>query len=1468
MPVFDPDKSTEIEDTGRRVSASTFADSSPSVKNIPVKNVMVAHDCPYTGKVTLCTVYHALMVRNIKCNLFNPFQVREAGTIINDIPMQHILHPVNEDHMIYDPETKASIRLSLQNTFSGFQTRPLTEFEVEHVDEYDLINLTPPYSVDSPWNPYDQAFSAREAEFLDCEGRLRLYDEGELRNMAPQDLLAQVSGVVTIEPEYEATATVLEYERLVSDVCSLSLENLDRDPANYKSSDSDPWRGDSPFAEVGTVEMELDDGDDDFMNATAASLSVFDDEGMLEALEFMQQKDKFAMAIGATYADPQEDELFESLGEVVQEAAATFASLRAGNSRGISAESLAKVWRINQQDAERTLNSTTQRHQQNLNTTLSRQFGTNDCQVRYNRLAGVFFTDTFFVKKKAKSTRGYTCCQVFVSDMGFIFVYCMEHQRHYEHALKAFSKEVGAPDTLVCDPHPSQISKKVRAYCQKIGTTLRALEARTQWADRAELYVGLLKEAVRKDLRESNAPLVLWDYAVERRALISNATAKNNFKLQGQTAHAKTLGEPPDISNLRWGFYEWCYYRDNDSFPFPREVLGRVLGPTKNAGNEMCQWVLNVNGNVLPRRSLRRLRADELRETNLSEARKRHTFDTAIYQRLGNSYTLAPPRPDNKLLAKLEEVTSDDDLRNEMPYTMPPAEGSPDVPVADLTDATGKPLTDRASLGVTDTLIGAEVVMEGEKGAKGICKVIRRHVDKEGKFVGTTSDKNEMNTMLFDCMCWDGKVRQYAANIIAQNILQRCDDDGRYSCELKEIIGHRRDGDAVRKEEMSSREGSKSRKSTKGWYFNCRWRDGSSEWISLADLKESYPVDVAVYVRANGIADEPAFQWWVPHTLRKADAIISAVKASMKKKNMKYGVRVPRNYEEAIRLDTINGNDLWRKAYEKEMANVGIAFQILAEGKRAPVGWRKSSVHLVFDVKMTGERKARLVKDGHRTPDPETSSYAGVVSRESVRIALTYASLMNIPVCAADIRNAYLSAKSSEEDFVICGKEFGLENVGRVALIRRALYGGKVAGRDYWLHMRKVLSTKLGFQSSRGDPDVWYREARRVKDNSPYYEYVLIYTDDILVISDRAEEILREEIGKGEDSFELKPESIGKPSQYLGGKLSEVKMNNGQRAWSFSSGQYVRESVKNVETYLESVHRKLPRRANTPLSQDYRPEVDVSAELSPGDAAYYQSLIGMLRWMVELGRIDICLETSMMSSHLALPREGHLLQVLHIFAYLKNHPNSAMVFDPTEWDVPAGKFKKEDWRYSIYGCEGLTEKLPDDMPKPLGKGMRLRVYVDSDHAGDQLTRKSRTGFIVFLNSAPIYWYSKRQGSLETSTYGAEFIAMKQACEYVRGLRYKLRSMGIPVDEPAFIFGDNQSVLHNTTKTGAVLKKKSSAIAFHYVREGVSRDEWRTEHISTHKNIADLLTKPLADRDKRWTFIATMLAYVAPAVYYK
>ena len=126
---------------------------------------------------------------------------------------------------------------------------------------------------------------------------------------------------------------------------------------------------------------------------------------------------------------------------------------------------------------------------------------------------------------------------------------------------------------------------------------------------------------------------------------------------------------------------------------------------------------------------------------------------------------------------------------------------------------------------------------------------------------------------------------------------------------------------------------------------------------------------------------------------------------------------------------------------------------------------------------MTLERKACQVKDGHWTPQPEWSTYAGVVSHESVQIALTYAALNGLPVCGADIQNAYLQAPASEKHFIVCGPEFGLEHQGRYAKIVCALYGGKSAGADYWRHIRCAMQ-EMGFQSCKADSDVWFRPAK------------------------------------------------------------------------------------------------------------------------------------------------------------------------------------------------------------------------------------------------------------------------------------------------------------------------------------------------------------------------------------------------------
>ena len=260
--------------------------------------------------------------------------------------------------------------------------------------------------------------------------------------------------------------------------------------------------------------------------------------------------------------------------------------------------------------------------------------------------------------------------------------------------------------------------------------------------------------------------------------------------------------------------------------------------------------------------------------------------------------------------------------------------------------------------------------------------------------------------------------------------------------------------------------------------------------------------------------------------------------------------------------------------------------------------------------------KACWVLDGHKTPDPVGSMYAGVVSHESICIAFTYAALNGLNVCVADIRNTDLQAPSSQKDYIICGPEFGIVNVGKVALIHRALYGGKSAGKDFRNHLQSCMQ-HLHFKSYPADPDVWIQPAQKGY-GSPCYNYVLLSDDDTLIISENAECILRDELGC---YFQLKQESISSPQIYLGGHVWKVTLENGLRTWSFSVSQYVQAAIKNVEVHISNNATrqwKLPAK-EMPLRATYRPELDLSPELGHEDVSYYQSLIGILHWIVELG---------------------------------------------------------------------------------------------------------------------------------------------------------------------------------------------------------------------------------------------------------
>jgi hypothetical protein len=248
------------------------------------------------------------------------------------------------------------------------------------------------------------------------------------------------------------------------------------------------------------------------------------------------------------------------------------------------------------------------------------------------------------------------------------------------------------------------------------------------------------------------------------------------------------------------------------------------------------------------------------------------------------------------------------------------------------------------------------------------------------------------------------------------------------------------------------------------------------------------------------------------------------------------------------------------------------------------------------------------------------------------------------------------------------------------------------------------------------------------------------------------------------------------------------------------------------------LNKRLPSKIPTPLSSGYRPELDVSTLLNDEEAHYYLQLIGILQWAVELGRIDITFCVAIMSKYLVQPRVGHLNELYHLFRYLKSHDRSRIILDASRPTIDEKRFLKQDWT-EFY--RDAKEPIPPNAPEPRGKSVMVSCFVAANHAGDRVTRRSHTGIIIFVNHAPIIWYSKQQNTVETSTFGSEFVAARIAVELIESLCYKLWLLGVPIDGPANMYCDNDSICSNSTKPESTLKKKHNAIAYHRVREAVA-----------------------------------------------
>ena len=1110
--------------------------------------------------------------------------------------------------------------------------------------------------------------------------------------------------------------------------------------------------------------------------------------------------------------------------------------------------SLAKKFGIGLACAKQTLKVTTQLGTRSAIHPLSRRYRTDFWSNRHRRLNTTVYTDTFF--SKTKSVRQNVCAQIYTSGENYYYVHPMRDHKKLSLAdsLQHFVDDVGVPHTLFSDGANEMLGKSTpfSRLCHHYRIAQRHTEPYSPWQNKAERGIGHVKRRWKRRMIRRRVPKQLWDYGVQYEAEILSRIASGK---DGRTGIERFTGDTADISEWAdFSFYDICWFWNHPAHD-ENPQIGRWLGVAHEVGSAMCYWILTSTGKVVSRTTVQHLTDEDVAK---AEIQKRlndfHTSIEQVFSKHGDCYAVNGDQFD----AMINDTIPDDE-----------AYAAHEEEVRDVDEILENGDTDADEADCYNGYINAEIHLKDADGNVTYGRVTKRARHDDGTPIGRTHPNPFLDSSEYIVEHPDGTCGQYAANVIAENLFTQVDTEGNRFQVLKEIQDHRSDGRAITRANgwNTSRNGNKTPKlTTIGWQLLVEWKTGGTEWVPLKALKQSNPIELAEYAVANNIQDEPAFRWWVPHTLRTRERIISKVKSRYWVTTHKFGIKLPKTVQEALQIDKKTGTDFWKKAIQKEMSNVRVAFKRWENGTVADAksgqglpAYQRIKCHMIFDIKMDGKftRKARFVAGGHTTDPPSSITYSSVVSRDSVRIAFMLAALNDLDLSACDIGNAYLNAPCREKIWTEAGPEFE-EDEGSVMLVVRALYGLKSSGAA-WRAMFAQTLTDLQYTPSKADPDVWIKPAVK-PDGTEYYAMILVYVDDCLHVHHDTKPLM----DRLNQIYRLKEEPC-EPDRYLGANIKKFIVGDTVRH-AMCCTDYVNSAIANLEKTLatdgepDRLSSYSNKSCKRPFPLAYRPECDTSPELSSEMGSRYLQLIGILRWAVELGRLDIYTEVSILSQHQCLPREGHLDAIYRIFAYLKrNKHESRIIFDPTRMKTDEKLFcnsqtGSEVWKDFYPDAE---EALPPKMPRPRGIPVKISCFVDADHAANRITRRSHTGIIIYCQNTPVVWFSKRQNTCESSSFSSELVALRIATEMIAALRYKLRMFGVPIDGPADIFCDNQSVANNASVPTSMLNKKHNAICYHVVREAQASGAQRVAWINGEYNQADILTKTTLGTDKKY-----------------
>ncbi len=1010
--------------------------------------------------------------------------------------------------------------------------------------------------------------------------------------------------------------------------------------------------------------------------------------------------------------------------------------------------------------------------------------------LRPRRLSEGFHSDTFFAVER--SARGNTCAQVFVGERsGYTVVIPLKTKGQAYIALQDFIRYIGAPSFILVDSAPEENKGEWLSTCRTYCIPQHATEPEYQNQNRAERRIGDIKRRASLLMSLHSTPERYWDYAVEYAVELINHTAIE--RLNWRTPFETLYGDTPDISIFRFIFYEPIYYLDTKArFPHPNMLPGRFLGIARTTGDSFTFYILT----------------DKQQERNAvltrSVIRKRNPLDPPQY----TEYDYISP---------LEEEDSETDCKDTQ---LEPSNITHNIEVNEITGSKDRGDIELPFEPENASLLTLLAKQIGERDPEEI-------ILEEGNKV-TDIQVNNADEVIIHME--DGSYKRMGTEEIYNHIQDE------YQCEdIVELISP------------------KYSEETGKLYITVKWKDGNESIVDAESLKRDEPLRLAKFIHNHPAERLRSGYWntWSKNilinnskTLRRINAIYHqgnyhytrthlarmrhTKKGYIRKRQTQFGVLVPYDVRDAKILDKDNKNNKWDESITKEMTGIREhkTFLFLPPGSEPPADYQEASLRMIFSVKPDLRRKARLVLGGHKIDSSEYNCHSSVVQLSSIRLLNVIARAQGLECLAGDIGNAYINADTKEKIFVRCGPEFGPELEGRIAILKKALYGLKSSGNRWHAHFAKTLYN-MGFEPTRYDNDVWIKP----RSDESGYDYICTYVDDFLIIAKDAWQYMREL----QRIYNIKDPKH--PEIYLGALYTGSPKEN----WTITAKNYIKEAIEQVE---QKTGNKI-REEKLPMKPGDHPEEDESDFLDNDQHRLYQSMMGMLQWTVSIGRLDICYAVSSLSRFCTNPREGHLERVYRIFGYLRKYPNKAIGIVERDPIVNKDLLQDHTTNYDFEDQYAYAhEEIDDRFPEPKGPELPVSIFFDSDHAHDKKTGRSISGVITMVGCTPISWKSRRQGAIATSTYGAEFYAMKLATEEAITIRYMLRSLGIPVTGPCHMYGDSSSVIQNVSKPESPLKKKNLALCFHFVRENVATKTIRPIKLGSKDNFADLLTKPL------------------------